>query len=227
VTAHSTRERQALRRALREQQLLPLSQAARSLNQTHPGLAEHFRVPSFNAREAQLLTAASTMASEAAKPEFMPLFSAQLGADFLDRLNGAIQAITTSGDTNETGRRGHIAATTGVNTALATGRKAVQYLLAMVRSCCSTLAKTDSVAAAQTLRRFESAARIERSAKESKTVAQTPGGVVSSVATPVASARQSQTTAVTSEKIATVQLATASNTETPSHTSAGTLQAAA
>lgn len=162
VMQHATLERAHLRVALCTQHLLPLRHAARTIERANPGVTVQVSVPPAKAREAVLLQVARAAATELAKPEVATLFADLLGPDFLDGLAAAIQVLDAASRTNDDGRHRQITATVGIERALAEGRRIVEYLRVLVRSACFTAAKTDPVAAAQALRNFAVAARVEQ-----------------------------------------------------------------
>ena len=159
----STGAKRAARESLRRQ-MTAISETARAMESTRPGISASFRMPNTNGDQALLNAARAFVA--AATPLNNEFIRHELPASFLEDLNTAISVFENaqSSQTQNTERR--VTATAAIEAVVERGRQLVRELDAVVRN------KYRSVRA--TLAAWESASRVEKLPRRKKVVEPTP-----------------------------------------------------
>jgi hypothetical protein len=153
----STGAKRAARENLRRQ-MTAISETARAMEPSQPGIAASFRMPNTNGDQALLNAARAFL--EAATPLKNEFIRRELPETFPADLDAAISAFENalSSQTQNTGRR--VAATAAIETLIERGRQLVRELDAIVRN------KYRNDAA--TLAAWESASHVERLPRKKK-----------------------------------------------------------
>jgi hypothetical protein len=118
------------RREVLTHQMAPIAQVGRALQGTVPGIGV-LTMPKGNARNAEIITAAEVMAHKAEIYKDV-LLENGLPADFIEQLKQAADALKASIDARGLARASMVAATRGVKSELALGRRLVSILDAVV-----------------------------------------------------------------------------------------------
>jgi hypothetical protein len=130
-----------------------ISETARVMESTVPGIAASFRVPSTNGDQALLSAArAFVVAATPLKNEFI---SREMPANFLEDLTGAINSYESAFNSKNLNTEIRVTATAAIDAVVERGRELVRELDAIVRN------KFRSDAA--TMAAWESASHVERS----------------------------------------------------------------
>lgn len=110
--------------------MAPIVKVARALRGTVPGIGV-LSLPKGNASKSEVITAANAMAEKAETYKDV-LLESGLPADFIEQLKQAAAALKGSLDDRGLARAGWVAATKGVRSELALGRRVVTILDAVV-----------------------------------------------------------------------------------------------
>jgi len=119
------------RREVLRHQMAPIAQVGRALRGTVPGIGV-LTMPKANASAAVIVTAAEVMAQKAEIYKDV-LVENGLPADFIDQLKQAAATLKASIDGRGLARASRVAATRGVKSEVALGRRLVSILDAVVR----------------------------------------------------------------------------------------------
>jgi hypothetical protein len=118
------------RREVLVHQMAPIAKVGRALSGTVPGVGV-LSLPKGNVKNPELITAAFAMAEKAEIYKDV-LLESGLPADFIDRLKTAAEALKSSIDGRGLARASRVAATRGVVSELALGRRVASILDAVV-----------------------------------------------------------------------------------------------
>ena len=118
------------RREVLRHQMAPVAQIGRALQGTVPGIGV-LTMPKANAPTAEIITAAEVMAQKAGIYKDV-LVEHGLPADFIEQLKQAAAALKASIDGRGLARAAMVAATRGVKTEVALGRRVVRIIDAVV-----------------------------------------------------------------------------------------------
>jgi hypothetical protein len=139
ATAQETQRAQTLlisrdetekRREVVSHQMAPIAKVARALRGTVPGIGV-LSMPKGNVSTPEVITAATAMAEKAVTYKDI-LVESGLPADFIEQLTAATAALTGSFDGRGLARASRVAATRGVGSEFALGRRVVAILDAVV-----------------------------------------------------------------------------------------------
>jgi hypothetical protein len=118
------------RRVVLQHQMAPIAQVGRALRGTVPGIGV-LTIPKANAPTAEIITAAEVL-SQKAEIYKEVLVEHGLPADFIDQLKQAAAALKASVDGRGLARASMVAATRGVKSEVALGRRVVAIIDAVV-----------------------------------------------------------------------------------------------
>jgi hypothetical protein len=139
VTAQDTKHAQSLliskdemekRREVLSNQMVPIAKVARALRGTVPGIGV-LTVPKGNVPTPELITAATAMAEKAEIYKDV-LVESGLRGNFIEQLTAAAAALKSSLDGRGLARASWVAATRGVESELALGRRVVSIIDAVI-----------------------------------------------------------------------------------------------
>lgn len=119
------------RREVVSHHMAPTAQVARALRGTVPGIGVLSLLPKGNVSPSEIVTAANAMAQKAELYKDV-LVESGLQTDFIDQLKGAAAALKASIDGRGLARASRAAATRGVESELALGRRVVKIIDAVV-----------------------------------------------------------------------------------------------
>lgn len=119
------------RREVLRHQMAPIAQVGRALQGTVPGIGVLTSLPKANATASGLITSAEVLADKAAIYKDV-LIEHGLPADFIEQLKQAAAALKASVDGRGLARASRVAATQGVKSELALGRRLVIIIDAVV-----------------------------------------------------------------------------------------------
>ena len=159
----STGAKRAARAELKRQ-MIAISETARAMESTRPGIAATFRVPNTNGDQA-LLNAARAFV-EAATPLKQEFIRHELPATFLEDLNAAIDAFESALSSQNQNKERRVTATAAIEAVVERGRQLVRELDAIV----SNKYRRDPA----TLAAWESASRVEKLPRKKKPPTSTP-----------------------------------------------------
>lgn len=127
-----TTQRGEARTELREQ-MEAISDTARSMALDTTGLEDKFRMPRGRPADLELLSTARAFATDALQltEQFI---NYGMPADFLDRLNAAIETLEQAIDSQQRSRRSQVSATSGLDETVERGVNKVRQLDAIVRN---------------------------------------------------------------------------------------------
>lgn len=163
----STGAKRAARDELRRQ-MAAISETARAMESSMPGIAQSFRIPNTNGDQA-LLNAGRAFV-EAATPLESEFVNREMPAGFLAELNAAIDSFESAYESQNQNREKRVSATAAIDEVIERGMALVRELDAIVRN----KFRTD----AATLAAWESARHVERSPRrkgETSVPPATPG----------------------------------------------------
>jgi hypothetical protein len=142
-----------------------ISETARTMESTMPGITATFRIPNTNGDQALLNSARAFL--ESATPLKNEFISREMPADFLEDLTGAINSYESAYNSKNLNTEKRVTATAAIDAVVERGRELVRELDAIVRN------KFRSDAA--TIAAWESASHVERSPRrKNETSAPTP-----------------------------------------------------
>lgn len=153
----STDAKKAARESLRRK-MAAISETARAMESSRPGIAASFRMPTSNGDQALLNTARSFV--EAATPLASEFIQREMPADFLEELTDAIETFEEAQNSQSVNTEKRVTATAAIEEVVDRGTALVRELDAVVRN------KFRSEPA--TLAGWESARHVERSPRRTR-----------------------------------------------------------
>lgn len=156
----STGAKRAAREELRRQ-MAAVSETARAMESTRPGIAASFRMPNTNGDQA--LSNGARAFVEAATPLKNEFIRHELSATFLEDLNAALSAFENAQSSQNQNTERRVTATAAIEAVMERGRQIVRELDAIVNN---KYRRNPATLAA-----WESASRVERVPRKKKTPA--------------------------------------------------------
>jgi hypothetical protein len=128
-----TARRRTLRRALRDQHLVPIARIANATLRGSPGIDRATRVPAPQLPTTKLLAEAAAF-RDAATPYEDTFVRQGMAADFLARLDAAMEGLRQSQAEHAETKQKRVGAKAGIASEIRRGRQAVQMLDAFVKA---------------------------------------------------------------------------------------------